>query len=96
MVCMVILELQEKPGGRGEVIDLIADFLPDTRQRDGYIEILTLANTEGDGVVLVEKWESRAHYDAYLGWRVERGDIDRIMSLCAAPPSIRYFDLVDV
>lgn len=50
MVCMVILELQEKPGGRGEVMELIADFLPVTRQRDGYIEILTLANTETQGV----------------------------------------------
>jgi quinol monooxygenase YgiN len=70
--------------------------MPDTRQRDGYIGIETFANMDADGIVLIEKWQSRAHYQAYFNWRMERGDIARIASLCSGQPSIRYYEMVDV
>ena len=44
---------------------------------------------------MIERWRSRADYEAYLAWRTERGDLDTLGAMLAGPPSIRYFDAVD-
>ena len=48
-----------------------------------------------DNLVLVEKWETKAAYESYLGWRQETGVFDQLVAALAAPPSIRYFEITD-
>ena len=43
-------------------------------------------------MVIVEKWESREIYEAYLNWRVETGVFDSVAVLLDKPPSIRFYD----
>ena len=95
MVCTVIFELKENPGQRPALEALLQEFLPVTREREGCISIDAFGNSDTDGILCVEHWATRAHYDAYLGWRVERGDIERVMQLCAEPPSLRFFTAID-
>ena len=47
-------------------------------------------------LVLVERWATRKHYEDYLAWRQQRGDLDKLAAALAGPPSIRYFDLTSV
>lgn len=96
MSCTVIFEMKEKPGQRADLETLLAEFLPVTRERDGCISIEAFGNTDSDGILCVEQWETRAQYDAYLAWRIERGDIDRALQLCAEQPSVRFFEAIDV
>ncbi len=47
-------------------------------------------------MVFVEDWDSRQQYEKYLAWRVERGDIEKLMGWLGGEPSIRYYENVGV
>ena len=96
MATNVLLEVKAKEGTGDEVVAMFASILGDTRAYDGCISVDVLRNDdEPDTIVLVEKWESRAKYEAYLGWRVETGVVDKLVAATDGPPSIRYFSLTD-
>ena len=44
--------------------------------------------------LIVEQWDTRADYEAYLAWRAERGDMEIFGAMMAGPPTIRFFDFV--
>ncbi len=97
MSVLVLLEAQVKPEDISDMKSFMAEILPNTRAYDGCQRIDTYVNTEDTGsVVMVEHWESRAHYEKYLAWRTETGVMDKIGTMLAGPPSIRYFERIDV
>lgn len=71
--------------------------LPDTRSYEG-CEGLTVHRHEDDdaNIVLLERWESRAHYDKYLAWRGETGMLDQLGAFLDGPPSIRFYSTLGV
>jgi quinol monooxygenase YgiN len=76
---------------------LMKEILGDTRSYDGCKGITVERNTEdAASIVLIERWESRDHYDKYLGWRQETGVLGQIVELLEGPPNIRYFEDVGV
>ena len=96
MTCVVILELDVKPEAVDGVKEGLKGMLPDTRSYDGCIDVYAVQDQDnGSTIVAVEKWESRKHYETYLAWRQERGDLDSLGEALNAPPSIRYMDIFD-
>ena len=96
MAVMVLLEAQAKEGTGDELLDTFRAILPDTRAWDGFLDLVVHQNQDDkDNLVLVEKWESKAAYESYLGWRQETGVFDQLVAALAAPPSIRHFDITD-
>lgn len=96
MPVTVILEVQAQPDKPAELKQLLKDILSDTRAYDGCIGVDVTENQDDTAnIVLLEKWQSRAHYEKYLGWRQETGALDTLATYLAQPPSIRYFDPVD-
>jgi len=71
------------------------EILPVTRKYDG-CQTLVMTQNQDDAkhFVLVETWTSRGHYDRYLAWRKERGDLDRILPMLSEPPTFKFFDAV--
>ncbi|MBS02262.1 MAG: antibiotic biosynthesis monooxygenase [Gammaproteobacteria bacterium] len=47
--------------------------LGDTRAYDGCLDIEVTFEAETSTFVVIQEWESVAHYDRYLAWRVENG-----------------------
>ena len=69
------------------------EILPDTRSFDGCEGLDVKINSDDpNNLVLVERWQSRPHYEKYFAWRQETGLIDRLGPVLGAPPSIRYLD----
>ena len=96
MSATILLELQVKPEAVDEMISFLKEILPDTRVYEGCQGIDVQQNQEdSSNLVMVEKWDSRHHYEKYLGWRTETGVIDKLGSMLSQPPSIRYYDLVE-
>jgi quinol monooxygenase YgiN len=96
MACTVLLELQVQADKVDTLKGVFKDILGDTRAYDGCISVdVTDNQDDGSNMLLIEKWESRAKYEKYLGWREETGALEQLGSLLSAPPSIRYFDPVD-
>ena len=96
---MSVLVLLEAPVKSEDVFNMksyMAEILPDTREYNGCQGVDVYFNTEDAGnMVLVEYWDSRAHYEKYVGWRTETGVMDKIGTVLAGPPSIRYFERAD-
>ena len=89
MTCTVILELTAKKGAAAQLVETIRAMLPDIRNKDGCQCVEVTTNLEdADNLVLVQRWTTRKHYENYLGWRRQRGDLDRLAEALAGPPSI--------
>lgn len=96
MTCVVILEVTAKKGTGPQLVETFRALLPDTRNKDGCRSVEVTTNLDNsDNLVLVEYWVTRQHYENYLAWRQQRGDLDKLAEALAGPPSIRYFDLMD-
>jgi quinol monooxygenase YgiN len=96
MAVTVLLELKVKPESVDTLKKLFKEILPDTRAYEGCRELKIYGNQDDAGnVVLVEHWDSRPHYEKYLAWRTETGLVDKLGSMLAGPPSIRYYEEVD-
>ncbi|MEM1189471.1 MAG: antibiotic biosynthesis monooxygenase [Pseudomonadota bacterium] len=96
MSCTVLLEVTAQSGRGQELVGVFASILGDTRAFDGCKGVNVVVNEdEVENVVLIESWESRAHYEKYFAWRQERGDLDTLGALLAAPPSVRFFSSAD-
>jgi quinol monooxygenase YgiN len=96
MSVTVLLEPTIAPGRTEDMIALLNEVLPDTRGFED-CENVVLHRDQDDPtrVLLIERWTSRAAFEAYLQWRADRGDNDRLGALSAGPPSIRYLDAIN-
>jgi quinol monooxygenase YgiN len=47
--------------------------LGDTRAYDGCIRVDVYEDEDSATITLVEEWETLAHQERYLGWRIETG-----------------------
>ena len=96
MSVMVLLEAPVKADEISHLKSYLAEIFPETREYDGCQGIEAYFNLDDKGkIVLVERWDSRAHHEKYLGWRTETGVMDKIGSMLAGPPSMRFFEKVD-
>ncbi len=97
MTCIVIFDVTAKQGTGAQLLETLGAILPDTRNKDGCQGVEVTTNLDNaDNLLLVERWASRKHYESYLSWRQQRGDIDTLVAALAGPPSIRFFELTSV
>jgi quinol monooxygenase YgiN len=96
MSVLVLLEVEVKPEAIADMKSYLAEILPETRAYDGCQGIDVYSNTEDTGnLVAVEYWDSRTHHEKYSAWRTEAGDMDKVGTMIAGPPNIRYFERID-
>ena len=89
----VILDVQAKPECADKLKATFEAILPDTRSYAGCNEVKVLVNQDDPAnLILLEKWQTRADYEAYVAWRSEQGTMESLRALMAAAPSIRYYD----
>lgn len=95
MSVKVILELNLKPEVVEAVKDGFAATLVDTRKFEGCEEISIIQSEDDPNKLLIlEQWETRANYEAYLKWRTERGDMDNLNAISTKPFQVSYFRFV--
>ena len=88
MACIVILEVTAKKGTGLELLETFRTLLADTRNKDGCQSVEVATNLDNsDNLVLVEHWATRQHYENYLAWRQQRGDLDKLAGALGGTPS---------
>jgi len=92
MSVIVTLEAEVKEGQKENLIDMLKEFLPDTRKYKGFIDISINFQRDSRHVLFFEEWMSVEDYEAYLSWRGETGVMDRLGSVFVSAPAILYFD----
>ena len=97
MSVLVLLEINVKPENTGDLTNFLRDELHHTRGFEGCNGITFHRNQDDPNtVVAVEAWNSRQHYEKYLAWRTERGDLEKLGGWRSGEPSIRHFDNMGV
>lgn len=84
---VMLAELTIKPERRDEFLDYTVENLAISRSAAGNIEFdILIDETRPDQVLFYEVWESAEAQQAYMAWRVERGDLTILLSFLASEP----------
>ena len=84
---VMLAQMIIKPERRDEFLDYTVQNLAISRAAEGNIafDILT-DETRPNEIVFYEVWESAEAQQAYMAWRIERGDLTTLMSYLAGEP----------
>ena len=97
MSTFVLIVGNAKPDKIADIKSWMAQVLPHGRSYDGCQGVDALFNMdEPEDFVVVQQWESRGHYEKYLQWRADTGEVANLVSMLTGPPSIRYYERADV
>ena len=69
--------------------DTLVAILPDTAAREGAELISCAADPEDKSFHIHEVWDTMANQKAYLGWRAERGDVEKLVAMLREPPEFK-------
>lgn len=91
----VILELRSRPGSAGDLTRWLSANLPETRDYEGCVAVrFAQAADDPERIVVVGQWRSRAHWQRYIDWREQRGDLATVAGLVEGQPSFTCFDVL--
>jgi len=84
---VMLAELQIKPGERQAFLDYTVENLNISRSVAGNIAFdILIDESSPETVLFYEVWESAEAQQAYMAWRIERGDLTTLMSFLAGEP----------
>lgn len=84
---VMLAELTITPERREALLDYTVENLALSRTAPGNIAFDILVDkARPDHVLFYEVWESVEAQQAYMTWRIERGDLTSLMSFLAAEP----------
>lgn len=95
MGTLVILEGVAKAESVRELEGFLRRVFPDTRSYDGCQDITAYLGEDGKTIVMVEHWNSKAHYEKYLAWRKQTGVFSKLSAMLHKEPTIRFFDAIN-
>ncbi len=88
MSVTVMLTLKAKDDMFETLEGTMKAILPDTAARDGAELISAASDASSKTVIIYELWDKIESQQAYMAWRTERGDIDKLVSLLREPPQV--------
>lgn len=97
MTCQVILEFKAKKNSIEGIRSFLREILPDTRGYDGCVGLSITQNQDDlTAFAVVEQWDTRKKYEAYLQWRIDSGVMNKLAEMMDGEPSIRFFNYFGV
>ena len=92
VLCTVIWVI--KPERAEEFVETLGGMFSETRTHDGFINIRLLkSDTVANEFILLQEWETTQHHQAYVAFRGEQGDLDKLAAMTAGPTPIQYWDV---
>lgn len=96
MTLLFNIEFDAAEGKRDELVAKLNSILHDTRAFDGCEQItFTESRVKPGSLLLVERWASDEHYEAYKRWRRESGTSVLGGDLVAGTPTTTTFTILD-
>ena len=91
ILCTVVSII--KPECTEAFVKTLAGMFAETSSHDGFINIRFLkSGTAENEFILVQEWETIQHHQAYMAYRGEQGDLDKLAAMTAGPPELHYWD----
>ncbi|GLO70102.1 hypothetical protein MACH17_16190 [Phaeobacter inhibens] len=89
----IIVTITAIPGLYDELVATLQKLMPETRRFQGCIQAHLLLAPERGEVVISQIWENSELQSAYLTWRAERGDFDRLAEFIQDEQIFRTYTL---
>ena len=70
MTTLVFVDLKPNSNDKDALLEYLGSIIEDTRNYDGCQFCDIYLEDDDVGMIFVENWESKAHYDKYLSWRM--------------------------
>ena len=84
---VMLAEFTIKPEKFEDFLDYIVENLPSSKAASGNIAFdILIEETHPNQVFFYEVWETAEAQQAYMAWRIERGDLTILMSFLADAP----------
>jgi quinol monooxygenase YgiN len=84
---VMLAELQIKPGERDAFLHYTVENLKISRSAAGNIAFdILIDESNPETVLFYEVWESADAQQAYMAWRIERGDLTNLMLFLTGEP----------
>ncbi|WP_052465589.1 putative quinol monooxygenase [Phaeobacter sp. S60] len=89
----IVVTVKAIPSLFEELVAATQAMMPETRAFPGCIEAHLLLAPEREEMVIFQIWESSEAQSAYLTWRAERGDFERLGELIHDEQIFRTYSL---
>lgn len=96
MTVLVTLEAPIKSSSVADLPRLLRELLPSTRAFAGCGKVSGYLSEDGHTLLLVEEWESKQAHEKYGAWRVTTEHGKQLGAMFEAPPTFRYYTMLDV
>ena len=94
MATVVTAKFFPKPDKAEEMNDWFKNNLSDTKAYEGCQLIKGGYNKDTNEVILYEVWDSKEAHQKYVNWRIEIGDIPKLVEMSTKEPDIVYHEEV--
>jgi quinol monooxygenase YgiN len=95
MSVYVVIDMQVKPEAIEQMKAGLMQALPETGAYDGCESVALVTDAaDPNHLLIIDKWESAAHYEKYHAWRTESGTMDAFMAALTGEPSIRICEIL--
>lgn len=86
-VLVMLAQLAIKPGKCAEFLDYTIENLPISRGAAGNLRFdILIDEARPDTVLFYEEWQSAEAQQAYMAWRVARGDLTTLLAFLDGEP----------
>ena len=92
MSVIVQLTVTAKPESYQQLYDTWVAILPDTAKANGAQHISCAADPANNQFRVWEIWDKIEDQQAYMQWRVDRGDIEKLGTMLAEPPKVEELE----
>ncbi|AFO91580.1 hypothetical protein PGA1_c18850 [Phaeobacter inhibens DSM 17395] len=89
----IVVTINSIPELFDELVAATATMMPETRAFPGCIEAHMLLAPERHEMVIFQIWENSETQNAYLTWRAERGDFERLTEFIEDEQIFRTYTL---
>ncbi|CZF78413.1 hypothetical protein GCE9029_00821 [Grimontia celer] len=96
MSVRVTLNCQVKPDQFQTLLPFLEDNLPNVRGFKGNMQVKVLFDEKNNEMFLDEEWLTLESHQAYLNFIEQNGILEELGSFLLAPPTIKYFDKVEI
>ncbi len=96
MSVRVTLNCQVKPLQYPALTPFLEDNLPNVRGFNGNMQVSVLFDEQNSEMLLDEEWLSVEHHQDYLKHIDNNGVLEKLSAFFVEPPSIKYFEKVEI
>ncbi len=96
MTVKVTLNCNVLPESFAKLVPFLEKNLPNVRAFKGNRRARIFFDKVNNEMLIDEDWDSIAQHQSYIDFIANNGVMDQLAAFLTAPPSIKYFNLVEV